>query len=36
LIAEHLTTRVNEEFGLPFDADLVAEARILCDWLMNE
>ena len=36
LIAEHLTTRVDEEFGLPFDADLVAEARILCDWLMDE
>lgn len=36
LIAEHLTTRVDEGFGLPFDADLVAEARILCDWLMDE
>jgi hypothetical protein len=36
LIAEHLTMRVDEEFGLPFDADLIAEARILCDWLMNE
>ncbi len=36
LIAEHLTTRVDEGFGLPFDSDLVAEARILCDWLMDE
>lgn len=36
LIAEHLTTRVDEGHGFPFDADLVAESRILCDWLMNE
>lgn len=36
LIASHLTVRVTEEFELPFDADLVAEARILCDWLLNE
>ncbi len=36
LIVERLTTRVDEAFGLPFDADLVAEARILCDWLMDE
>jgi HEPN domain-containing protein len=35
-IADHLTTRVNEDFQLPFDADLVAEARLLCDWLLNE
>ena len=35
-IADHLTMRVNEDFQLPIDADLVAEARILCDWLMNE
>jgi hypothetical protein len=35
-IADHLTARVNEDFQLPFDADLVAEARVLCDWLMNE
>lgn len=36
LMVERLTTRVDEEFNLPFDADLVAEARILCGWLMNE
>jgi hypothetical protein len=27
--AEHLTTRVNEEFTLPVDIDLIAEARNL-------
>jgi hypothetical protein len=36
LIADHLTVRVTENFELPFDADLIAEARILCDWLLNE
>jgi hypothetical protein len=36
LIIDHLTTRVNEDFELPIDADLVAEARVLCNWLMNE
>jgi hypothetical protein len=35
-IADHLTMRVNEDFQLPIEADLVAEARVLCDWLMNE
>jgi len=34
-IVEHLTARVTEEFKLPVDADLVAEARILCEWLLN-
>ncbi|CAG0972189.1 hypothetical protein ANAEL_01242 [Anaerolineales bacterium] len=34
--ADHLTMRVNEDFQLPIDTDLVAEARVLCDWLMNE
>jgi hypothetical protein len=34
LIAEHLTVRVTEEFELPFDADLIAESRVLCDWLL--
>ncbi|MCZ2126871.1 MAG: hypothetical protein LC099_03750 [Anaerolineales bacterium] len=33
--AAHLTIRVTEEFKLPIDADLVAEARALCDWLMK-
>ena len=36
LIADHLTVRVTEDFELPFEADLVAEARALCDWLLNE
>ena len=36
LIVDHLTVRVTEEFQLPLDADLVAEARILCDWLLNK
>jgi len=33
LIVDHLTVRVTEEFELPFDADLIAESRILCNWL---
>ena len=36
LIADHLTVRVTEEFQLPIDADLIAEARVLCDWLLNK
>ena len=35
LIAEHLTLRVTEEFKLPVDADLVAEAREFCDKLLK-
>jgi hypothetical protein len=35
LIADHLTLRVTEEFKLPVDADLVAEARRLCDELLK-
>ena len=35
LIVEHLTLRVTEEFKLPVDADLVAEARRLCDELLQ-
>jgi len=35
LIADHLTVRVTEEFKLPVDADLIAEARILCDELLK-
>ena len=34
LIADHLTLRVTEEFKLPVEADLIAEARILCEWLL--
>jgi len=30
VIAHHLTLRVTEEFKLPVDADLVAEAKRLC------
>jgi len=36
LIAEHLTLRVTEEFKLPVDADLVAEARQLCNELLKQ
>jgi len=36
LIAEHLTLRVTEEFTLPVDADLVAEARTLCNELLKQ
>src|SRR5689334_5627848 len=32
--AEYLTLRVNEEFKLPVDADLVEEARSLCEHLL--
>lgn len=34
-IAEHLTLRVTEEFKLPVNADLVAEARIFCEELLK-
>lgn len=34
LVADHLTLRVTEEFTLPVEADLVAEARLLCNWLL--
>jgi len=36
LIAEHLTLRVTEEFKLPIHADLIAEARVLCQELLNQ
>jgi len=35
LIAVHLTLRVTEEFKLPVNADLVAEARTLCERLLK-
>jgi HEPN domain-containing protein len=35
-IAEHLTLRVTEEFKLPVNADLVAEARTFCEELLSE
>ncbi len=35
LIADHLTLRVTEEFKLPIDADLIAEARRLCADLLK-
>jgi hypothetical protein len=34
-IADHLTLRVTEEFKLPVDADLIAEARKLCSELLK-
>ena len=34
LIAEHLTLRVNEEFKLPVDIDLIEEARKFCEELL--
>lgn len=34
-IANHLTLRVTEEFKLPVDADLIAEARTFCDDLLK-
>jgi HEPN domain-containing protein len=35
LIADHLTLRVTEEFKLPVEADLIAEARELCSELLK-
>lgn len=34
-IADHLTLRLTEEFRLPVNADLVAEARTFCDELLK-
>ena len=34
-IADHLTLRVTEEFKLPVDADLIAEARTFCEGLLK-
>ena len=36
LIAEHLTLRVTEEFKLPVNIDLVAEARRFCEGLLKK
>jgi hypothetical protein len=36
LFADHLTLRVTEEFKLPVEADLIAEAKALCEWLENQ
>ena len=36
LLVDHLTLRVTEEFRLPVDADLIAEARQLCKALLSE
>ena len=36
LIADHLTLRVTEEFKLPVKADLIAEARRLCEALLTK
>jgi hypothetical protein len=35
LVADHLTLRVGEDFKLPVEADLIAETRLLCDWLLK-
>jgi hypothetical protein len=35
LIVDHLTLRVTEEFKLPVDVDLIAEARKFCSELLN-
>ena len=35
LIADHLTLRVNEEFKLPVNVDLIAEARKFCEELLK-
>ena len=35
LMADHLTLRVTEEFELPVEVDLVAEARKLCAELLK-
>jgi len=35
LVADHLTLRVTEEFKLPVNVDLVAEARKFCEELLK-
>ncbi len=35
-VADHLTLHVTEEFKLPIEADLIAESKSLCDWLMKQ
>jgi HEPN domain-containing protein len=35
LVADHLTLRVTEEFKLPVEADLIAESKRLCEWLLK-
>ena len=35
LVAEHLTLRVNEEFKLPVDVDLIVEARKFCEKILK-
>jgi hypothetical protein len=35
-IADHLTMRVTEEFKLPVDVDLVAEAKQFCEQLLTK
>lgn len=35
-IADHLTLRVTQEFKLPVDVDLIAEARTFCEELLNQ
>lgn len=35
LIADHLTLRVNEEFKLPVNVDLIAEAKKFCEELLK-
>lgn len=35
LIADHLTLRVNEEFKLSVNVDLIAEARKFCEELLR-
>ena len=34
-IAEHLTLRVNEEFKLPMDVDLIEEAKKFCEEILK-
>jgi hypothetical protein len=33
---QRLTMRVDQEFNLPLEADLIAEARSLCRWLLPD
>ena len=35
LIANHLTQRVDEKFKLPANVDLIAEARLFCEVLLE-
>jgi hypothetical protein len=34
--ARRLTTRIDEDFSVPFDEDPLADARMIVDWVLSE